>query len=93
MNMQDSGDRDEQLEVVEWLRAVTNGCGALELSLRRNPRGQLEFHVQPDGVVMQEEISGQAWTAELRHGYRLVKIYKVAVATLSHDQMVLKTSA
>ncbi|XP_039452498.1 signal-induced proliferation-associated 1-like protein 2 isoform X1 [Culex pipiens pallens] len=95
LNMRDSGDRDEQLEVIERLRAVTNGCGALELSLRRNPMGQLGFHVQPDGVVTQVEISGQAWTAGLRQGYRLVEICKVAVATLSHDQMVdlLKTSA
>ncbi|XP_055597849.1 signal-induced proliferation-associated 1-like protein 2 isoform X2 [Uranotaenia lowii] len=95
LNMRDSGDRDEQLEVIERLRAVTNGCGALELSLRRNPMGQLGFHVQPDGIVTQVEISGQAWTAGLRQGYRLVEICKVAVATLSHDQMVdlLKTSA
>ncbi|XP_055644426.1 signal-induced proliferation-associated 1-like protein 2 isoform X2 [Toxorhynchites rutilus septentrionalis] len=95
LNMRDTGDRDEQLEVIERLRAVTNGCGALELSLRRNPMGQLGFHVQPDGVVTQVEISGQAWTAGLRQGYRLVEICKVAVATLSHDQMVdlLKTSA
>ena len=95
LNMRDSGDRDEQLEVIERLRAVTNGCGALELSLRRNPMGQLGFHVQPDGVVTQVEMSGQAWTAGLRQGYRLVEICKVAVATLSHDQMVdlLKTSA
>ncbi|XP_062548577.1 signal-induced proliferation-associated 1-like protein 1 isoform X2 [Armigeres subalbatus] len=95
LNMRDSGDRDEQLEVIERLRAVTNGCGALELSLRRNPMGQLGFHVQPDGVVTQVEISGQAWTAGLRQGYRLVEICKVAVSTLSHDQMVdlLKTSA
>lgn len=94
MNMRDSGDRDEQLEVIERLRAVTSGCGALELSLRRNSMGQLGFHVQPDGVVTQVEMNGQAWTAGLRQGYRLVEICKVAVATLSHDQMVdlLKTS-
>lgn len=95
LNMRDSGERDEQLEVIERLRAVTNGSGALELSLRRNPMGQLGFHVQPDGVVTQVEMSGQAWIAGLRQGYRLVEICKVAVATLSHDQMVdlLKTSA
>lgn len=95
LNMRDSSDRDEQLEVIERLRAVTSGCGALELSLRRNPMGQLGFHVQPDGVVTQVEISGQAWTSGLRQGYRLVEICKVAVSTLSHDQMVdlLKTSA
>lgn len=95
LNMRDSGDRDEQLEVIERLRATTQGCGAIELNLRRNPMGQLGFHVQPDGVVTQVEMSGQAWTAGLRQGYRLVEICKVAVATLSHDQMVdlLKTSA
>lgn len=94
MNMRDYGDRDEQLEVIERLRAVSNGCGALELSLHRNSMGQLGFHVQPDGIVTQVEINGQAWAAGLRQGYRLVEICKVAVATLSHDQMVdlLKTS-
>lgn len=95
LHMRDSGDRDEQLEVIERLRAVSQGCGAIELNLRRNTMGQLGFHVQPDGVVTQVETSGQAWTAGLRQGYRLVEICKVAVATLSHDQMVdlLKTSA
>ncbi|XP_055386352.1 signal-induced proliferation-associated 1-like protein 1 [Condylostylus longicornis] len=95
INMRDCGERDEQLEVIERLRAVTHGCGALELNLKRNPMGQLGFHVQPDGVVTQVETSGQAWIAGLRQGYRLVEICKIAVATLSHDQMVdlLKTSA
>lgn len=38
---------------------------------------------------------GQAWSAGLRQGHRLVEICKVAVATLSHDEMVdlLKTSS
>lgn len=95
MGMRDNVESgDEQLEVIERLRNVSNGCGALELSLRRNSMGQLGFHVQPDGVVTQVEMNGQAWTAGLRQGCRLVEICKVAVATLSHDQMVdlLKTS-
>lgn len=94
LSMRESTERDEQLEVIERLRAVTAGCGAIELNLRRNQMGQLGFHVQPDGVVTQVEQSGQAWTAGLRQGYRLVEICKVAVATLSHDEMVdlLKTS-
>lgn len=53
LSMRESTERDEQLEVIERLRAVTNGCGAIELNLRRNPLGQLGFHVQPDGVVTQ----------------------------------------
>lgn len=95
LSMRESTERDEQLEVIERLRAVTTGCGAIELNLRRNTMGQLGFHVQPDGVVTQVEMSGQAWTAGLRQGYRLVEICKVAVATLSHDEMVdlLKTSS
>jgi signal-induced proliferation-associated 1 like protein 1 len=94
MNMRECGERDEQLEVIERLRAVTNGCGALELHLKRNSMGQLGFHVQPDGIVTQVETNGPAYVAGLRQGYRLVEICKVAVATLSHDQMVdlLKTS-
>lgn len=94
LSMRESTQPDELVEVIERLRAVTSGCGANELNLRRNPMGQLGFHVQPDGVVTQVEKSGQAWTAGLRQGYRLVEICKVAVATLSHDEMVdlLKTS-
>lgn len=91
----DYGDRDELMEIVARLRAVTQGSPATELSLKRNSLGQLGFHVQPDGVVTQVESMGQAWQAGLRQGSRLVEICKVAVSTLSHDQMVdlLKTSA
>lgn len=83
------------MKAIERLRAVSMGCGAIELNLRRNFMGQLGFHVQPDGNVTHVEQQGQAWTAGLRQGYRLVEICKVAVATLSHDEMVdlLKTSS
>lgn len=95
LSLRESAERDEQLEVIERLRAVTLGCGAIELNLRRNQLGQLGFHVQPDGVVTQVEQQGQAYFAGLRQGHRLVEICKVAVATLSHDEMVdlLKTSS
>ncbi|KAJ8673358.1 hypothetical protein QAD02_004620 [Eretmocerus hayati] len=91
----DSSDRDELMEIVARLRAVTQGAPATELSLKRNSLGQLGFHVQPDGVVTQVESMGSSYQAGLRQGSRLVEICKVAVATLSHDQMVdlLKTSA
>ncbi|XP_059471853.1 signal-induced proliferation-associated 1-like protein 1 isoform X2 [Neocloeon triangulifer] len=90
---QDS-DHDELVELVVRLRSVSPGCPGLEMALRRNGAGQLGFHVQPDGVVTQVEPTGQAWQAGLRQGARLVEICKVAVSTLSHDQMVdlLKTS-
>ncbi|XP_066594298.1 signal-induced proliferation-associated 1-like protein 1 [Prorops nasuta] len=91
----DYGERDELMEIVARLRAVTQGAPASELSLKRNSLGQLGFHVQPDGVVTQVESMGLSWQAGLRQGSRLVEICKVAVSTLSHDQMVdlLKTSA
>ncbi|XP_043269445.1 signal-induced proliferation-associated 1-like protein 1 isoform X2 [Venturia canescens] len=91
----DYGERDELMEIVARLRAVTQGSPASELSLKRNNLGQLGFHVQPDGVVTQVESMGLSWQAGLRQGSRLVEICKVAVSTLSHDQMVdlLKTSA
>ncbi|XP_053593151.1 signal-induced proliferation-associated 1-like protein 1 isoform X2 [Microplitis demolitor] len=91
----DYSERDEIMEIVARLRAVTQGSPASELSLKRNSLGQLGFHVQPDGVVTQVEPVGLSWQAGLRQGSRLVEICKVAVSTLSHDQMVdlLKTSA
>ncbi|XP_046813288.1 signal-induced proliferation-associated 1-like protein 2 isoform X1 [Vespa crabro] len=90
----DYGERDELMEIVARLRAVTQGAPASELSLKRNGLGQLGFHVQPDGVVTQVEAMGLSWQAGLRQGSRLVEICKVAVSTLTHDQMIdlLKTS-
>lgn len=89
------GDRDELMEVVVRLSAVTPGSTAQELTLKRNGLGQLGFHVQPDGLVTEVEHGGLAYQAGLRQGCRLVEICKVAVSTLSHDQMVdlLKTSS
>ncbi|XP_063222644.1 signal-induced proliferation-associated 1-like protein 2 [Bacillus rossius redtenbacheri] len=94
IHTRDGADHDELLEIVARLQAVTGGCEARELTLRRNQRGQLGFNVQPDGVVTQVEGLGPAWQAGLRQGSRLVEICKVAVSTLSHDQMVdlLKTA-
>ncbi|KAL1463650.1 hypothetical protein WDU94_015386 [Cyamophila willieti] len=89
------GDRDELMEVVVRLGAATPGSTAQELALKRNNLGQLGFHVQPDGLVTEVEHMGLAYQAGLRQGCRLVEICKVAVSTLSHDQMVdlLKTSS
>lgn len=87
-------DRDELMEVVARLEAVTQGVPVQELTLKRNIMGQLGFHVQPDGIVTLVESAGQAWQAGLRQNSRLVEICKIAVSTLTHDHMVdlLKTS-
>lgn len=95
IHMRDAhGDRDELMEIMERLKAVTPGVVAQELSIKRNIMGQLGFHVQPDGIVTLVESAGQAWQAGLRQNSRLVEICKVAVSTLNYDQMVdlLKTS-
>nr|NVI76937.1 putative signal-induced proliferation-associated 1-like protein 2 isoform X2 [Cucujiformia] len=72
------GDRDELMEIMERLLAVTQGVVAQELSISRNIMGQLGFHVQPDGIVTLVESAGQAWQAGLRQNSRLVEICKVA---------------
>ncbi|CAH1103721.1 unnamed protein product [Psylliodes chrysocephalus] len=95
IHMRDShGDRDELMEIMDRLKSVTFGHVAQELTISRNIMGQLGFHVQPDGIVTLVESAGQAWQAGLRQNSRLVEICKVAVATLTYDQMVdlLKTS-
>ncbi|CAG9820298.1 unnamed protein product [Phaedon cochleariae] len=95
IHMRDShADRDELMEIMDRLKAVTFGHLAQEVTISRNIMGQLGFHVQPDGVVTLVEMHGQAWQAGLRQNSRLVEICKVAVATLTYDQMVdlLKTS-
>jgi hypothetical protein len=91
--MREVGDRDELMEIVARLRAVTGGCVAQELSLRRNPMGQLGFHVQPDGVVTQVESLGLAWQAGLRHGARLVEVRSPPPNYSSCIMMILSCTA
>ncbi|KAM3829582.1 signal-induced proliferation-associated 1-like protein 3 isoform 2-T2 [Vipera latastei] len=81
-------------EIVQRLKVMTSGAETVEMTLRRNGLGQLGFHVKFDGTVAEVEDYGFAWQAGLRQGSRLVEICKVAVVTLSHDQMVdwLRTS-
>nr|KAF6400027.1 signal induced proliferation associated 1 like 2 [Molossus molossus] len=76
------------------LGIVTRGCETVEMTLRRNGLGQLGFHVNFEGIVADVEPFGFAWKAGLRQGSRLVEICKVAVATLTHEQMIdlLRTS-
>ena len=73
---------------------TTRGCETSEIILRRNGLGQLGFHVNFEGIVADVEPFGFAWKAGLRQGSRLVEICKVAVATLTHEQMIdlLRTS-
>ncbi|XP_066487862.1 signal-induced proliferation-associated 1-like protein 1 isoform X2 [Tiliqua scincoides] len=81
-------------EVIKRLELVTKGCESVEMTLRRNGLGQLGFHVNYEGIVADVEPYGYAWQAGLRQGSRLVEICTVAVATLSHEQMIdlLRTS-
>nr|XP_057914829.1 signal-induced proliferation-associated 1-like protein 2 isoform X4 [Doryrhamphus excisus] len=81
-------------EMVQRLEITTRGCETTEMTLRRNGLGQLGFHVNFEGIVADVEPFGFAWKAGLRQGSRLVEICKVAVATLTHEQMIdlLRTS-
>uniref|UniRef100_A0A673CG93 Signal-induced proliferation-associated 1 like 2 n=1 Tax=Sphaeramia orbicularis TaxID=375764 RepID=A0A673CG93_9TELE len=81
-------------EMVQRMEITTRGCETSEMTLRRNGLGQLGFHVNFEGIVADVEPFGFAWKAGLRQGSRLVEICKVAVATLTHEQMIdlLRTS-
>nr|XP_056709306.1 signal-induced proliferation-associated 1-like protein 2 [Euleptes europaea] len=85
---------DDIREMVQRLEIVTRGCETAEMTLRRNGLGQLGFHVNFEGIVADVEPFGYAWKSGLRQGSRLVEICKVAVATLTHEQMIdlLRTS-
>ncbi|XP_032882709.1 signal-induced proliferation-associated 1-like protein 1 isoform X3 [Amblyraja radiata] len=85
---------EEIKEIVRRLEVTTKGCDTVEMTLRRNALGQLGFHVNYEGIVADVEPYGYAWQAGLRQGSRLVEICKVAVATLTHEQMIdlLRTS-
>ena len=63
--------------------------------LQRNDIGQLGFHVHSEGLVSDVEFQGYAWHAGLRTGSRLVEVCKVAMVTLTHEQMIdlLRTSS
>lgn len=82
------------LIMIFWFQITTRGCETIEMTLRRNSLGQLGFHVNFEGIVADVEPFGFAWKAGLRQGSRLVEICKVAVATLTHEQMIdlLRTS-
>uniref|UniRef100_A0A8C0AW96 Signal-induced proliferation-associated 1-like protein 3 n=1 Tax=Buteo japonicus TaxID=224669 RepID=A0A8C0AW96_9AVES len=86
------GGPEDIKEIVQRLKV--NGCETVDMTLRRNGLGQLGFHVKYDGTVAEVEDYGFAWQAGLRQGSRLVEICKVAVVTLTHDQMIdlLRTS-
>lgn len=64
------------------------------MTLKRNGLGQLGFHVQNDGIVTDVESTGFAYDAGLRKGSRLVEVCKIAVATMTHEELVelLRTS-
>uniref|UniRef100_UPI00398E61E1 signal-induced proliferation-associated 1-like protein 1 isoform X3 n=1 Tax=Pristiophorus japonicus TaxID=55135 RepID=UPI00398E61E1 len=85
---------EEIKEIIKRLEVTTKGCETVEMTLRRNGLGQLGFHVNYEGIVADVEPYGYAWQAGLRQGSRLVEICKVAVATLTHEQMIdlLRTS-
>ncbi|XP_053553744.1 signal-induced proliferation-associated 1-like protein 1 [Bombina bombina] len=89
-----TNNTDDIKEIVKRLEIITKGCETVEMTLRRNGLGQLGFHVNYEGIVAEVEPYGYAWQAGLRQGSRLVEICKVAVATLSHEQMIdlLRTS-
>ncbi|XP_002940653.2 signal-induced proliferation-associated 1-like protein 3 isoform X1 [Xenopus tropicalis] len=88
------GNGEDIKEIVQRLKIMTTGCETVDMTLRRNGLGQLGFHVKYDGTVAEVEEYGFAWQAGLRQGSRLVEICKVAVVTLTHDQMIdlLRTS-
>ncbi|XP_037230693.1 signal-induced proliferation-associated 1-like protein 3 isoform X3 [Falco rusticolus] len=88
------GGPEDIKDIVQRLKVMTDGCETVDMTLRRNGLGQLGFHVKYDGTVAEVEDYGFAWQAGLRQGSRLVEICKVAVVTLSHDQMIdlLRTS-
>ncbi|XP_075392374.1 signal-induced proliferation-associated 1-like protein 3 isoform X2 [Tenrec ecaudatus] len=88
------GSAEDIREIVQRLKVMTKGWETVDMTLRRNGLGQLGFHVKYDGTVAEVEDYGFAWQAGLRQGSRLVEICKVAVVTLTHDQMIdlLRTS-
>lgn len=90
-------DVDEINEIRTRLKAVTTGCEARELTLRRktNSQNSLGFDIQPDGIVARVDAGSIAWQTNLLPGSRLVEICKTSTATLSYSQMMeyIKTSA
>ncbi|GAA6107794.1 signal-induced proliferation-associated 1-like protein 2 isoform X1, partial [Tachysurus ichikawai] len=88
------GFEEDIRQIVQRLETTTHGCETTQMALRRNGLGQLGFHVNFEGIVADVEAFGFAWKAGLRQGSRLVEICKVAIATLTHEQMIdlLRTS-
>ena len=89
-----NGLKNLHLTVLALLTSCVVGFQTVDMTLRRNSMRQLGFHVHFEGIVSEVEHYGFAWQAGLRPGSRLVEICKVAMSTLTHDQMIdlLRTS-
>nr|CAB3266077.1 signal-induced proliferation-associated 1-like protein 1 [Phallusia mammillata] len=87
-------DVESRDEIVLRLERFTKGSETVYRQLRRNAKGELGFHVNYEGIVMDVEQSGNAFQDGLRQSSRLVDINKVAVATMTHEEIIdlLRTS-
>nr|XP_039270889.1 signal-induced proliferation-associated 1-like protein 1 isoform X1 [Styela clava] len=85
---------DWKREVKLRLQTFSIGCETKTKTLRRNARGQLGFHINYEGIVMDVEANGYASHVGVTQGSRLVEICKVLVVTMTHDEMLdlLRTS-
>ncbi len=68
------GSEEDLSALLRRLEAVSRGCEAAELMLRRNAAGQLGFHVQEEGIIVDVEMYSFAWQAGLRQGSRIVEV-------------------
>ncbi|XP_076817370.1 uncharacterized protein LOC143462939 isoform X2 [Clavelina lepadiformis] len=89
-----TNDVDSRDEIVLRLERFTKGSETIYRPLRRNVRGELGFHVNYEGVVTDVEWESCAAADGLRQSSRLVEICKVAVATMTHEEILdlLRTS-
>lgn len=85
---------DWKREVKLRLQTFSIGCETNTKTLRRNARGQLGFHINYEGIVMDVEANGCANHVGVTQGSRLVEICKVLVVTMTHEEMLdlLRTS-
>nr|XP_009857983.1 signal-induced proliferation-associated 1-like protein 1 isoform X3 [Ciona intestinalis] len=81
-------DIDARDEIIIRLEKFTKGCETVYRQLRRNMKGELGFHVNYEGIIMEVEQSGYAYQDGLRQSSRLVEVCKVAVATMTHEELL-----
>ncbi|OQV18986.1 Signal-induced proliferation-associated 1-like protein 1 [Hypsibius exemplaris] len=78
---------DDWKEIMQRLKAVTDGIEVVDVTLSRNGQGHLGFHTQFNGTITDVDPHSYAYKAGLRRGCCLLEICGRSVSLLDHETL------